>query len=445
MVRHKYPSSLLERHKTSSVDPNSGGGRSEFQRDLDRIMYSSAFRALALKTQVVAVAELGFMHNRLTHSIKVGQLGRSMAGRLRAGGAGIDPALVEAACLAHDIGHPPFGHAGEEALNLAVERLRKADAGATPIDGFEGNAQNLRVLTRLATHRMWTEDGLHLTRGTLAAATKYPWTRGADGKRAKKWGAYEGDRETLAWVLVDQPSDGTRPVETVLMDWADDVTYAVHDVDDFVRLGLIPLDRLFAFVLSPDHPQASREESPTLAAFLDWLERTGQSPGGRPLDRQHLVRQLHYLADKISLSEPYDGSRRSKGLLQATVTDLISFFVDSVHIEGAGVGYDGTLIVPEDRRILCDVLKALIWHYVIDSPGLAAQQHGQARIIDALVTWIHASPDKLLPVDRREEYDQHNDLIRSVADHVASLTEPMALSLYRKLSGTDLGSITDTM
>ena len=144
------------------------------------------------------------------------------------------------------------------------------------------------------------------------------------------------------------------------------------------------------------------------------------------------------------VEEAFDGTRLAKGRIQATVTDLICFFTDNVHVEG-GVAYEGRLSVPPDRRLLCNLLKELVWFYVIGKPGLAAQQHGQARIVAELVDWTHEDPTRLLPADRWDEYEQHRDLTRAIADHVASLTEPMAINLHGKLSGTNLGAITDTM
>jgi len=244
--------------------------------------------------------------------------------------------------------------------------------------------------------------------------------------------------------LEAQPSIDAKPVEALLMDWADDVTYAVHDVEDFVRLGLIPLDRLFAFNLPPDHRQASREESPTLANFLDGVEKKWTPDSGfPPFARGEIVKELHFLADKISVVDPFDGSRACKGRLATTVTDLITFFANDVSISGKGFGYDSELLLPDRLRTFCELLKELIWFYVIDRPSFAAQQYGQARIIADLFRWIYEDNTRLLPRDRQDELEEHRDLIRVVADHIASLTEPMALTLYRKLSGTDLGAASD--
>lgn len=463
MVTREYPPEFYERHILGDVRTPSGG-RSVFERDRDRILYSSAFSSLAAKTQVVASTELGFLHNRLTHSLKVAQIGKAIASRLaRDGGAGVDPVLVEAACLAHDIGHPPFGHAGEEALDLVIEGFRK-EAWAErneelrgtgdpelpePVawDGFEGNAQNLRVLTRLAVRGLGNGPGLHLTRATLLATTKYPWTRHPDRKGGRKWGAYEGDRPALEWMVEHTPlADGQpgRMFEQVLMDWADDVTYAVHDVDDWYRSGMVPLHQLFEFRLGADHPRAGGEENAYLGPFLDFVEEKW-TQAGVAFDRTEVVKLLHILQDRVHVDQPFDGTRHSKGSLDATVSDLISFFVNGVTFTGEGQAYEGELVVPPEQRLLCSTLQELVWFYVIQGPALAAQQHGQSRIIRRLTKWLHDDHGRLLPKDRQEELDEHGDLTRAIADHVASLTEPMAINLYGKLSGNSLGAITDSI
>src|SRR5208283_4236045 len=181
-------------------------------------------------------------HNRLTHSLEVAQLARRAAEKLareqpkvaRSLG-GVDPDVAEAAALAHDLGHPPFGHIAEDELDRL---LVKDDVK----DGFNGNAQSFRIVSRLALRRAH-HPGLNLTRATLNGVLKYPWLRGAGGEPSKKWGAYESDRDVFDWARKGQPGI-TRSVEAELMDWADDVTYAVHDVEDFYRAGRIPLDKL---------------------------------------------------------------------------------------------------------------------------------------------------------------------------------------------------------
>ncbi len=212
--------------------PEERDQRLEPQRDRDRVLYSSAFRRLAGVTQVVAADEGDFYHNRLTHTIKVAQVARRVAEHLvntAHAGAFIDPDVCEAAALAHDLGHPPFGHVGEMTLDECV-------VGQGLADGFEGNAQSFRIVTRLALRRP-DFPGLNLTRATLAAILKYPWLRqerGSDQKRHAKYGAYSTEADVLAWARELAPSGSLqRGVEAEIMDWADDVTYAVHDIEDF--------------------------------------------------------------------------------------------------------------------------------------------------------------------------------------------------------------------
>jgi dGTPase len=252
--------------------------RSEAQRDRDRILYAAAFRRLADVTQVVSASEGPVFHNRLTHSLEVAQFGRRLAEKLVKDNylaaeavGGIDPDVVEAACLAHDIGHPPFGHVAEQELEELVTK-----AGVR--SGFEGNAQSFRIVTKLAPHPP-SPAGLNLTRATLNALLKYPWLRSTPGSAPLKWGAYDNEFQQIRFAREGSiPTDalakeweqakkitGERDLvhaelewaknnsflqnqlkcpEAKLMDWADDVTYAVHDAVDFYCAGLIPLDRL---------------------------------------------------------------------------------------------------------------------------------------------------------------------------------------------------------
>lgn len=218
--------------------------RRPFERDRDRILYSSAFRRLAGVTQVARSGEADFFHTRLTHRMKVAQVGRRLAEhtlRRQPGESavlGVHPEVVEAACLAHDLGHPPFGHLGESILNRLVIK-----AGDT--DGFEGNAQSFRILTRLAV-RFEKAPGLDLTRAVLAAAIKYPWVREPDGGiKERKWGYYRTEQADFDFVR-DGADFATKTAEAELMDWADDIAYSVHDLEDFHRGRMLPWLQIFS-------------------------------------------------------------------------------------------------------------------------------------------------------------------------------------------------------
>jgi dGTPase len=433
---------------------------------------------LAGKTQVVASDEYGLYHTRLTHSLKVAQLGRRAAERLRDEYenaratprkekeiAPPDPDLVEAACLSHDIGHPPFGHIGEEMLCHTFDRLAlAADPAAptyeTPLDkvvsptaeqlgaarrgGFEGNAQTFRVLDYLATRLPGFHDtGLNLTSATLDAATKYPWLR-VTGKTIRgKWGAIAFDADRLKEIrdIAGVRWKAPKSFEAQLMDWCDDVTYAVHDVVDFYRSGFIPLHRLFALSGGPKRRSLSEEGEAFLREFLE------ANPGvGRTRARQAWV-AIAELSDFNSAWEP---TNKIKAATQAATSEMITYFLDGLSFEDEPCRHNGTLLKDNDKakarqkELAVEILKYMLRFYVIDGAKLRTLQHGQALIVQTLLE-IYADDPEMLPADRAEEFGDHGDALRAATDFVASLTEPDAQALYRRLTGHRFGALTDAV
>lgn len=402
-------------------EPDKRPGRTAFQRDRARLLHSSALRRLAGKTQVVTPGTAGPVwdaspRTRLTHSLECAQVGRELGAAL-----GCDPDLVEAACLAHDLGHPPFGHNGEQALNDFAH-----DCG-----GFEGNAQSLRLITRIEPKRFTPEGsvGLNLTRATLDAATKYPWPRGAHPTNPKstKFGVYEDDRPVFDWVRKEAP--GTRTCfEAQVMDWADDVAYSVHDVEDGLHAGHIDPNCL--------HAEPERQEIFRVA--IGRYVPAGTAP-------EALAAALDRLQDEEWWPHGYDGTAAAQARLKDATSQLIGRF--ALAAEGAtrarhGTGpltrYGAELVVPEETRLECAVLKAVADRYVMQRPAQERLRADQRIVITQLAEALTArAPDGLEP-QFRALYDAAVDdrsRKRVIVDQIASLTDASARALHTRLIG----------
>ncbi|MGH8962739.1 MAG: deoxyguanosinetriphosphate triphosphohydrolase [Jatrophihabitantaceae bacterium] len=390
----------------------SAAARSDFARDRARVLHSYAFRRLADKTQVVVPGEDDFPRTRLTHSLEVAQIGREIGAAL-----GCDPDIVDAAGLAHDIGHPPFGHNGEDAL----------DAVAGPCGGFEGNAQTLRVLTRLeakVVHGSGEPGGLNLTRAVVDATCKYPWPRRAG---VGKFGVYAADLAAFEWTRAGA-ADGTRCLEAQVMDWADDVAYSVHDVEDGVHAGLVRLacvdDGARAELCRVAAKQYSARTSEELAPVLDEL-----------LD-------LPTLRDLAG----YDGSYLAQAAAKRATSELTGRFAGAaIMATRAAHGpeplgrYSADLVVPAAIVAECALLKAIAAHYVMLRPGAPERQVWQRRVItelvEAILSGAPATLDRsLAPAWRMAGSDA--DRLRVVIDQVAQLTDTSALTWHTRLVGT---------
>jgi len=417
-------------------DERSPQWRGEAERDRDRILYSSALHRLGGVTQVTASEPGHTFHTRLTHTIKVAQVAGALARRFArqqergelSGTAGqlvesTDPYAAEAAALGHDLGHPPFGHIAEEQLN-------KKAAGA---GGFEGNAQSFRIVTRLALQAEHP-PGLNLTRETLNGVLKYPWSavrKDADGK----WGVYEDDTDAFDWVREDSP-DGERSFVAHLIDWADDLTYGVHDVDDFYRAGLVPLDRLAS-------------GGPELEKFHAGLLETKRAKNSAEADQ--MIEALTDVLELFRLRAAYSASQADRVALRNFGSRLIGRYVDAVSVHDGGIPNKAVFEIDPDAERQVRALKALTWVYVVRRPSLAVLQKGQRTIVDSLHDWYFAATEHggdrhLLPPayqSRLTSGASERERCRLVTDLIASLSETAAVELYRRMAGVTSGSVID--
>ncbi len=385
--------------------------RTAFERDRARVVHSASLRRLAAKTQVLGPQADDFVRNRLTHSLEVAQVARDLAHPL-----GCHPDLAETAALAHDLGHPPFGHNGEAALAELAE-----DCG-----GFEGNAQTLRILSRLEAKTFDSTGrsvGLNLTRATLDACTKYPWTR--PGAVAGKFGVYEEDLAVFTWMRAGL-SGSQRCVEAQVMDVADDVAYSVHDLEDGVVAGRVDLAVL-------DHRE---ERAGIWSTVRSWyLPEAEDEVLDAALGRVRSLRSWPTVA--------YDGSRRHLGALKNLTSDLIGVFCGRVH-EATRAAYGdrplvrhgAELVVPAPTAEEIAVLKGIAAHYVMRAEDrLALMDRQRVVVAELFEALLRRAPDGLDQMFRTDHHAAGDDAarLRVVVDQVASLTDASAVAWHRRL------------
>ena len=401
-----------DRERWVAEDPaTKRADRDDFARDRARLIHSASLRRLSAKTQVLQPSSDDFIRNRLTHSLEVAQIGREFGAAL---GCGAD--VVDTACLAHDLGHPPFGHNGESAL----------DALAADIGGFEGNAQTLRILTRLEpkrTHADGRPAGLNLTRASLDAATKYPWRRGQGPGGTPKFGVYAYDLPVYEWFRAGAPP-GQRSLEAEVMDWSDDVAYSVHDVEDAIASGRLDPRRLRdAIDVGGVLAVAGGVYAPDLTA-------------------DDLGSALERVLASGAVPERHDGSRRDLAALKDMTSRLIGRFVLAVevatrerHGEWDLVRHEADLIVPIETRAECAVLKAVAAHFVMYAEERVAIMAREREVIKDLVEMFSQAPHTRLDPDLRADYLAAPDEAtarRVVIDQVASLSDTRALALHQR-------------
>jgi dGTPase len=398
-------------------EPSKSSYRSDFERDRARILHSSALRRLGAKTQVVAPDEDDFARTRLTHSLEVAQVGRELGRSL-----GCDPDVVDAACLSHDLGHPPFGHNGEKAL----------DALSQDIGGFEGNAQTLRLLARLETKKFFedgTSAGLNLTRASLDASCKYPWTRSdapvkSNGRPTRKFGVYLDDLPVFEWFR--RGVKGTRKsMEAQVMDLADDISYSVHDVEDGIVNGQFQL----LWVTDPDH-----------RALV--VERTRQwyLPDTDPAEVEAALARLE--ATPVWVTEA-DGTRRSRAALKDMTSQLIGRFSNAAFDATREVfgnepltRHTADVVVPPETEIEIAAMKGIAAAYVMSSDARQPLYARQREILTDLVELLWDTGDRYLDPLFAGDWQEASDdgaRRRVVVDQVASLTDSTALEWHATL------------
>ena len=393
--------------------------RGDFVRDRGRVIHSSALRRLSQKTQVLSpTAGLDFARNRLTHSLEVAQIGRETAILL-----GLDPDVVDTACLAHDLGHPPFGHNGERALN----------SWAASIGGFEGNAQTLRLLVRLEPKVFDAEGrgyGLNLTRASLDASCKYPWPQEQgeiDPSGRSKFGFYADDAETFRWLRAGAP-ERRRCIEAQVMDLADDIAYSVHDFEDAIVNGFIDVAALSSRV---DHEDL-------VASMVDWI--------GDEVPQDALIAAFDRLDSLGSWLETWDGGRRDLARLKNLTSQLIGRFAGSsaeaTRAAAAGSAslarFGADVVVPPDTRAEISVLKGIVAANVMSTNARQPIYSRQRGILTELADHLWTSGDRHLDPGFREDWaDAADDTARRrvIVDQVASLTDVSAVAWHDRLVG----------
>ena len=386
-----------EAPKGAQLAPDSRG---DFARDRARVLHSAALRRLADKTQVVGPRDGDTPRTRLTHSLEVAQISRGIGE-----GMGLSPDLCEMAGLTHDIGHPPYGHNGEVALDEVAPC------------GFEGNAQTLRILARLEPKVLidGTSFGLNLTRASLDAAVKYPVTRtNADGSVNRKYSAYDEDASVLEWVR-EGHVDAAPPMEAQVMDFSDDIAYSVHDVEDGIVSGRVSLRVLWDFV--------------ELAALA---EKGAAAFGG---DADSLVDAADRLRSlpAIAAASEFDYSLGAWTGLKSLTSQLVGRYVGAVTRATLG-GNDGItlgrqhgrLVVPPDVEAEVRLLKTVAVLYVMDQPSHQARQDRQRDRIYRVHEYLRAGAPGTLDTMFQAWFNAaETDLERErvIVDQIASMTE----------------------
>lgn len=400
-------------------EPHHTRARTPFERDRARIIHSSALRRLGAKSQVLVAGSDDFARTRLTHTLEVAQIGRQIASML-----GADPDVVDCACLSHDLGHPPFGHNGERALAKI----------ASNIGGFEGNAQTLRLLTRLEP-KVFRENGssagVNLTRAALDAAVKYPW--GLDeakahdkGERDLKFCVYPDDLEVFNWLKTGSPRE-SKPIECQIMDLSDDIAYSVHDIEDAIVTG----------AFNPELVSDPNVADQVIQEAHNWY--------GNQWDADNLLAAFKRLRARNMFPDSFDGSRRSLAHLKNITSALIGRFASSVeratrekYGNGALIRYRANIVIPPETSYEIIILKSLAVHFIIQPREREFYRREQKILTDLVEVFMSKSPRahdamESVFISDWNACSSEDERLRVAIDQVASLTDGSATALHAAL------------
>ena len=411
----KYDDSEIKFFNKNIYNQRADDSRSWFEKDRSKLIHSTAFRRLQGKTQVFSPGHADFFRTRLTHCLEAAQIGKGLALNHKVA----DPDLVELACLSHDIGHPAFGHVGEYQLQSLMLKH----------GGFEGNAQNLRILNFLET-KFDECTGLNFTRAALDSILKYS-DKYSDVNKSEpqsKWKFYYDEDECLVkWAKEGAPNLNIKSIECEIMNWSDDIAYSTHDLEDGIKAGMISHDNLEQVEQSIRSELKSENKA--------WNEDVWQSIKG-------IVRDL--------TSMP--GSPRNKKVQRIEfIAKLINGFISNTKVEQRkdfqkfATRYHYTLVIDPLFELKCNMLKKLVWHMILDDPRVATLEKKGQLIVKELFEIFNEEDDwtnKMFPNDFRE-FLKNTKIPRErvVCDYIAGMTDSYALRLYSRLTESDIHSI----
>lgn len=405
--------------------------RTPWQRDRARVLHSAAFRRLQSKTQILGIGQNDFYRTRLTHSLEAAQIGTGLLSQLRLKTAEPlrailpDDSLMEALCLGHDLGHPPFGHGGETALNYKM----------LAYGGFEGNGQTLRIVAKLEPYT--EQHGMDLTRRTLLGLLKYPVLQPAlaapqstdnplslaSWKPAKA--IFAADSAILDWILAPlnsaerqafQQTENLakspwqrslhKSLDASIMELADDIAYGVHDLEDAIVLGNISASQWHAFTAEPF------QALPTA-----------------------LQQRLAQLAEKL-FAKAHHLRKDAIGSLVNQLITSVTLIESLPECQTPLIRYNATLA--EHEQHILHTLKQLVYRCVIQQPAIQQSRFRSQNMLLKLFDAFASDPERLLPLNTQQRWQQANDLDaqqRVICDYISGMTDDYAERMYLTLFG----------